>query len=104
MLYNVNQPYVYIYTLLLKSPSHHLPFHPSRSSQSRAELPMLYGRVPLSIYLTRGSLYMSTLLFQFILPTPSTPASTNPFSTSAYYSCPANRFVSAIFLDSIYVH
>ena len=48
------------------------PFHPSGSStEHQAELPLLYSNFPLASYFTHDSVYMSMLLSQFVLPSPS---------------------------------
>ena len=44
---------------------------------------------------------VSMLLSQFGLPSPSLAGSACQFSESVPHCCPANRFISAIFLDSI---
>ena len=55
------------------------PSHPSRSSQSRAELPVLYSLFPLAVYFTPGHVYLLILLSQFVPPLPSHLVSTCPF-------------------------
>ena len=85
--------HIYIYPLFWAShptpgPTQY-PIHPSRPSQHWAELPVLYGRFPLAIYFTHGSVYIfghnwvtelnwtelsayiSVLLSQFISPYPA---------------------------------
>lgn len=63
----------------------------------QAELPVLYSYFPLAIYFTYGSVYMSVLFSQFILPFPShTCPQVHPLCLDLY-SCPANRFISIIF-------
>ena len=56
---------------LLEPPS---PSHPSRSSQS-PELPEPHSSFSLAIYFTPGSGHVSTLLSQFVPPSPSLPVS-----------------------------
>ena len=72
LLYNeVNQLYVYLYPLPLGPPSPPTPFPPIQViTEHRAELPVLYGRFPLAIYFTHGSVFMSNLISQFIPPSP----------------------------------
>ena len=65
--------------------------------------PVLYKSFLLAIYLTHGSIYMSTLLSQHIPPFPSSTVFKSPFSTLYLYSYPENRFISTIFLGSIYM-
>ena len=63
--------YIYIYPLPLEPLSHPLS-HLSGSSQSVRLGSLCYlGSFPLAIYLTQGSVYMSMLLSQFVLPCPS---------------------------------
>ena len=66
LAYIVNWAYVYICPFPPEPPSH-LP-HPSKSSQHRAEPPVLYGSIPLVIYLTHGCVYISVLLSQLAPP------------------------------------
>ena len=72
LLYNqVNQMCVYTHPLPLK-PLSHLPILPFQViTELQAELPMLCSSLPLAFYFTYGSIYMSTLLSQFISPFPS---------------------------------
>ena len=99
----MHQLWVCIYFLPLEPPPHFLPPHSSRSSQSTTLSSLCYrhSSFPLAMSFTRGSVYMSILPFQFIPPSPSPSVSTNLFFI-CLYSCPANRFISTIFLDSIY--
>ena len=67
----VNQLYVYIYTLPLGPPSYPpAPLPLQAITEHWAELPVLYSSFPLAICLTHGSVYMSVLLCQFVLPSP----------------------------------
>ena len=70
MLHNkVSQLYIYIHSLTLEPP---LPTTPSQDStlavvtEHHAEFPMLYNSFQLAIYFTRGGMYMSMLLSQFV--------------------------------------
>ena len=82
-----------------------LPPHPIPLGWHRAapELPTSYSKCPLVTSFPHGNIHMSAL------PSPSVPPS-SPLCVheSVLYiclcSCPANRFISAIFLDSIYMH
>ena len=60
------------------------PSHPSRLSQSQAELPVLYRDFPLAIYFTYGNvfLYISIILSQFVPPSPFPAVSVSLFSMS----------------------
>ena len=69
--------YTYIPPLLILLPTS--PSHPSRSSQSRAELPVLHSGFTLAISFTHGSVYLSRLQSQFVPPSSSTTGSHMPF-------------------------
>lgn len=74
------------------------PIHPSRVIiEHHAELLTLYSSFPLSICFLHGSVYMSTVLFQFVPPSPYATVSVNPFSTIyCHYSLTyQNRFISS---------
>ena len=90
---------------LLGLPATLLPSHPSRSSWStELELPVLYSSFPLIFWFTRGSLYMSILISQFLPPFPSLPRTPCPNVHSVclcFCSCSGNRLICIIFLDSI---
>ena len=60
----------------------HAPSHSSRSSQCQTGLPVLYSSFPLAIYFTHGIAYVSMLLSQFVLFSPSPTVSTSLFTTS----------------------
>ena len=51
-----------------------------------------------------GNVYVSALLCQFVPPSPPATVSTSLFYVCASICCPANRFISTIFLDSIHIH
>ena len=61
---------IIIYPLPLE-PSFSLLPHTSRLSRDRSGLPALYSSLSLVIYFTHGSVYISILLSQFALPSPS---------------------------------
>ena len=111
LLYNeVHQLYVYIYALPLVLPSCTLllrqpPIPPSWViTEHQTELPVLYGRFPLAIYFTHGSVYMSIPISQFIpFPLPPSPVSTHPFSTSPSLFLPCKQVHLYHFLDSTYM-
>ena len=65
------------------------------------ELPVLYGRLLLGICFSRGSGYMSLLLF----PVPHFPLCSHVHSLLPLhlFSSSANRFICIIFLESIYM-
>ena len=87
----------------LEPPSHH-PTHPLPLGHHRAlswapwaiQLPSSY-----QLY-TWWCIYMSMLLSESIPPSPSCVH--KPILYICVYPCPANRFISTIFLDSIYMH
>ena len=108
LLYNkMNQPYAYIYpdiSSLLRLPPT-LPIPPCQViAKHRADLPELCGCFPLAICFTFGSVYMSMPLSHFVPAYPS--PSPYPQVHSLHLrlnSCPAARFISPFFLDSIYM-
>ena len=65
---------------------------------------MLYSSFPLAICVAHGSLYISKLLSQFILPSPSPPGQQVHFLHLCLCSLPASRFTSTIFLGPMYMH
>ena len=67
------------------------------------ELPVLYSSLPPAVCL-HAVMCVSTLLSQFIPPSPFSLCSQACSLCLHLYSCPANRFISTIFLDSIYMH
>ena len=62
----------------------------------------MYSNSRLAIYFTHGSIQMSILLSQFVLPSPSPHV--HMFLCLHLNSCPAKRFISTIFLDFIYIY
>ena len=95
--------HTYIPFLLSLTPTSPPPFHPSRSSQRTELASLCYSSFLLAIYFTLGSVYTSILLFQFVpLLLPLCP---QVHSVHLHLcSCHAKRFISTIFLDSIYMH
>ena len=96
------QLYVYIY--ISPPPRASLPPAPIPPLQvpecTELSSPVLHCRFPLATCFTRGSAYMSVLPSPFI-PLPFPHYVQSPFSKSA--SAPPNRFISSIFLGSIYM-
>ena len=74
--------YTCIHISIPPEPSSHPPPHPSRLSQSTGLSSLLYSNFPLAIYFTYGNVYVSTLPFQFIPPSPSPTGSTSLYSMS----------------------
>ena len=108
LLYNkVNQLYVYIYShisSLLSSlpPSLSTPLQVVTKHQ--IDLPVLYSSFPLAIHFTFGSVNMSLLLSHFVPASPSPNSVLKSFLyICIFISCPATRFISTIFLDSMYI-
>ena len=107
LLYNkVNQLYVYIYpripSLLRLPPA--LPIPPLQVvTKHQADLPVLCSSFPPAIHFAFGSVYMSMLLSHFVPASPSSPCPQVRSLRLGLYSCPATRFISTVFLDSIYV-
>ena len=88
----VNQLYVYIYSLPLESPL--IPLLQVNTALSW--LPVLYHSFPLAICFTHGSECMSVLLSQLLLPSPSAVVS---ISKSTLYICvfiPALKIGSSV--------
>ena len=92
----------HLYPLSLGSPHPIAPMHVA--AEHWDEPPVIFIRFLLAIYLTQGSVYMSTPISQFSPPSFPQLMSTHPFSMSASYFYAANRFICSIFLDSTYVH
>ena len=92
--------HVYVYSLLLKPPSHPTPYHTLGRHRAPSWAPCAVDSFPLASYFTHGSVYTSGLLSRFVLPSSSPALSTSPFSTFASIFCPANKFICTIFLDS----
>ena len=67
-------------------------------TEHRVMFPMLYSRFLRATYITHGGVYMSVLTSQF---TPSLPFFLCVHMSILYY-CPGNKFISTIFLDSMY--
>ena len=72
---NANQPYIYIYIPCLLGLHPTSISHPSRSSENTTLGPHAIQKVPTS-YFTHGSVYISMLLSQIILPPPPFTVST----------------------------
>ena len=104
LLYSiVNQLYIYTYILSLLSLSTAIP--PLQViTEHRAELPVLYSSFPLAIYFTHGHVHMPVLLSQFVTPSLPTLCSQVRSLHLHLYSCSANKFISTIFLDFIYIY
>ena len=64
---------------------------------------MLYCKFPQAIYYTRGSVYVSIPISQFILLPLSLPGIHVCSLHQHLYSCPTKRFICPIFLDSTYM-
>ena len=103
LLYNkVNLLYVYIYTFLLGPPSPLSPPPPIQvTTEHQAELLAPYNNLLPAICFTHSSVHMSSPVSQFI-PSP-VPAHVHPsiFLCLCLYSCPVDRSICTIFLDSI---
>ena len=90
LLYDeVNQSYVYTYSLLL---GYTFFSHLSGSSQStELKLPVLYSSFLLAVYFIHNSVYMSTVISQFVPSFLSPPVSTCPFSMSVSLFLPQKQ-------------
>ena len=79
------------------------PPHCSRSSQNTGfDSLYLYSKFPLAICFIHGNVSVSVLLSQFVPPSPF-PAVFTSFLYLRLCSCPAIKFISTIFLNSIYL-
>ena len=104
LYHEVNQLYVYIYSLLLGPPSHPHPIPPIQvTTEHRADLLVLYSRFPLAIYFIHGSVYMSIPISQFTLP--PLPLCVHMSILYVCVSIPALKISSSLpfFLDSTYM-
>ena len=99
----VNQLYVYISPSSWTSLPPLLPSHPSRSSQSTKLTSLCYaaGGIYMVVYIytymcnkciTRGSVYMSILISQFVPPSLPSLCPHVHFLCLHFYSCPGNIF------------
>ena len=80
------------------------PYDPYRLSQSTGfGFPVSYTKFPLAICFTYCNVYVSVLLFQSIPPSPPLLCPQVGSLCLHLHCCPANRFISTIFLDSIYM-
>ena len=106
LLYNkVNQLDVYIFPFPLGPPFHHTP-QPTSLGHHRAQswAPCAIRQVPIAVYFTHGSVYMSIPISQFIPPSLPPPCPHVHSLCLHLYSCPANRFICTIFEVSTYMH
>ena len=98
--------YMYAYVLFLLSLPPPLPFNPTPLDHHGALswAPVLYSSFPPVFWFTHGSVYMSVLLSRLASPSPSHAVSHLHSLHLHLYSCPANRLVCTIFLDSRSIH
>ena len=91
----------------LPPPTAHLPSQPTLLDCHRApDLSSLHHTANfhwLSNF-TYGHVYVSMLLSQFIPPSLYPAVYTSLFSMSSSLLCPADGFISTIFLDSVYMY
>ena len=70
--------------------------------RARGWAPCVIQRLPTScLFHTRWYIYMSMLLFQFVALSHPPLCPQLRLLHLRFYSCPANRFISTIFLDSV---
>ena len=93
----VNQLYVYMYPFPLEPHS-----HPSRSSQNTELSSLCYAAASTTcLFYTWRCIYISTLV-SGLFPPPFPPLCPQVHSVRLHlYSCPADRFISTIFLEGI---
>ena len=78
--------------------------HPSRLSQSLVWVPWVIQKIPLAVCSTDGSAYVSTVLSPLVPPSPSpAPQVCESVLCLHLHCCPANRFISTVFLGSTYM-
>ena len=79
--------------------------HLSRLLQSPSLTSLRYSKFPLAFYFIYSSVYTSLLLFPSVSPSPSSPPSCPQvcFLCLRHDCFSTNRFISTIFLDSIYM-
>ena len=77
--------------------------HSSRSSQSTRLRFLCYIATSHQLSILHNSIYISTLLSPFVLPSPSPLCPQVPSLHVHLQSFPSNRSISTIFLDSIYM-
>ena len=102
---NMNQPQVYIYPLSLETPSHPPPHSTPLGCHGTLDLSSLHQTANfhwLSNF-TCGNVYISGLLSQFTPPSPSYCIHQSLLCLHLH-CCPADRFISTVFLDSVYIH
>ena len=84
------------------------PSYPYGLSEPQFAFPESFSKVPLVIYFIHCVVHASMLLCPFISPSPPPltllPGSISLFSCPLHHCCPVERFISTIFLDSIYMH
>ena len=99
--YNVNQPKAHMCPFSFSHlPTLHSPAHLSKFSQSSRLRRLLHSNFLLAVCFIPRNVHISMLLSQFtpLFPSPSVPQVHSPHVHPS--SCPANRLVSIIFLDS----
>ena len=100
----MNHTQLYICPLPLELPSLLSP-HPTALGCHRAPVwvPWVTQQIPTGCL---GSVYVSMLLSPFVTLSPSPPPARQQVCSlgPSLYSCPANRFISTIFLDYIYIY
>ena len=98
---SVNQLYVYIYYLPLQSPSP--PPSTPRSSQGTELSSPCYMAASLESSGLHVAVYECQCNTPNLSPSPHTPMSHVHSLQLHLYSCPANKFISTIFLDATYM-
>ena len=96
----ISHKHTYVHSLLnLFSPPH----LPSDCHRPPGWAPTQLAQLPTSCF-THGRVYMPVILSQFIPPSFSHYVHRVHSLRLCLCFCPANRFISTIFLDSIYMH
>ena len=98
--------YISIYPLPLARPSHTAPPHPCRSSRSAGLNPCAVQQPPTSCLVYTWWCLSIRQRYSLSSPHPLLPLPCPQVHSLhlCLYSCPENRFISTVFLDSIYMH
>ena len=79
------------------------PHPPSRLSRSTGLGSLCHTENSPAVSFTYGKVCVFMLLSQFVPPSPSHTVSTSLSLCLSLHYCPANKFISIVFLDSIYM-
>ena len=97
----VSHKYTNILSLLSLPPTPQPHYTPLGCHRAPRWLPVPTSKFPLAICFTYDNIYVSVLFSQFVPP--SSPAVSISLFSMYLYSYSTNRFISTIYLDSIYM-